>query len=81
MTADELITQLNNEFGLNTWPETYDVDAETYANAVNYAFERKAFFIKTLLERGRPINYVGVLIGPNKRLMFKNVELMIVAKH
>ena len=72
MTADELRSKFNNEFGLGDWPEKYEVDAETYANVCQWIFRHKAI---ELLPTSR-ITVVDISLGPNHGILFKNVELI-----
>lgn len=53
-----------------TWPETFEVDHETYANVCQHVFDH----IADNVEWG-PIYEIA--LGPNKGLMFKNVELIL----
>jgi len=72
MTAQELRSHFNDTFGLGEWPETYEVDHETYANACHFVFKQK-------LEYDKMYNrfLLSVTVGSNKGLMFKNVELIL----
>ena len=78
MTTSELAKELNNKFGLNFWPKTYQVDHETYANVfqsvVNHLVDDiKLFFIWDNLDKR-----VSISIGPNNGILFKNVELILI---
>lgn len=67
MNANELIQYLNDTFGLNQWPNSYQVDEETYARVCQYIFDNLS---KT---NGRVI----VFLGKNNGIMIKNVELVM----
>lgn len=70
MTAEELIHKFNTE----KWefPSVYYVDPVTYANCCQFIFNKA----------NTPDINLGVFhviaLGPNKGLIFKNVELMLV---
>lgn len=78
MTAAELRRLFNNEFGLGSWPKTYEVDHETYANVCQAFF---SWAIKNendelvWIEDGKVL--IKVALGPNFGIMFKNVELIL----
>lgn len=72
MTAQELIKKFNNEFSLKQWPETYEVDAITYANACQFLFS---------IKQKLPIDgklWVNIAVGKRNGIMLKNVELILV---
>ena len=70
MTADELLKLFNTTFEYNKWPESYEVDAETYGNICNTLLK--------YLYKDSPIEgVVVVFIGPNCGILFKNVELIL----
>lgn len=74
MTAQELKNKLDNEFGFNKWPDTYEVDADTYANCCQFAFDNPRIF------QGYGPNYVSITIALGRLhngIMFKNVELIL----
>lgn len=77
MTANELIKHFNESFGFNSWPETFEVDAETYAYCCQHIFEAKLKHGDTVMynEDGHELFEVGVFIGINHGLYFKGVEL------
>jgi len=69
MTAEQLIELFNNSFVLGKWPDRYEVDANTYANACQFVFTRRG--------GNREVDgKVRISLGPNNGLMFKNVELI-----
>lgn len=71
MTADEFRLRLNELYGIEgDWPETFVVDYETYANCCQYIFDHVA-------DHTEHEDYYEIAIGPNKGLMFKNVELIL----
>ena len=67
MTADELRILFNDSFGLSRWPETYDVDHETFANVCDSVFKD---YIR-LPQR------VGIALGIHGGIMFKGVEILL----
>jgi len=69
MTTEALVKIFNTEFGMSAWPESYEVDYETYANVcVSVIKERTRYAIN-----GR----IVISIGPNEGIMLKNVELIL----
>ena len=74
MTATELSRKFNDEFELNKWPTTYEVDVETYANVCQYLFEN---LTKLPIEG---IRRVSIAVGKNNGILFKNVELVMKGK-
>lgn len=70
MTALELIEKLNNEYGTNEWPDTYEVDANTFVNVCQFIFKGKP--------KLRIQNHESVDIWlRHGNLLFKNVELIV----
>lgn len=76
MTASELRDWLNKTYGLEPWPAQLEVNHITYANCVqsiiNFLWDSE----------NKVLNYYGThtiafALGPNKGIMFKNVELII----
>ena len=67
MLAEELIRQLNVRYGLTKWPETFEVNTETYAYACLHV-------IKHLQESREPA--IVIRFGPHRGLMFKGIELI-----
>jgi len=59
----------------NELPKTYEVDAETYANVCQSIFNNLWEFTEYWSERG--IRRIDLSLGPNKGIMFKNVELIL----
>lgn len=77
MTAQELRNKLNDEFGIHKlWPKTYEVDVETYGYCCQEIFNWLVGH-RLPVVIGRDSNYYHISLGPNKGLMFKNVELII----
>ena len=79
MTADELIAHFNRIYGLNKRPQTYEVDANTYAHCCQAVFDHLIAssgtnYINVYLGPNKGIN---VYLGPNNGLMFKGVELIL----
>ncbi|HYV52397.1 MAG TPA: hypothetical protein VE971_03800 [Candidatus Eisenbacteria bacterium] len=76
MTAEELRSHFNNTFALGKWPDTFEVDSETYGNVCqsffNWAVDNQDHWTdwdnKTLIH---------VALGPNNGIMFKDVELIL----
>ncbi len=73
MTPNELRNKFNDEFGLDKWPEIYEVDHETYANVCQELFNSKE--PHTIV--ASYISMINITIGPNKGIFFKNVELIL----
>ena len=74
MIPEQLRQKFNNEFGLSSWPEKYEVDHETYANICQLIFTNSN---KIRLNK---ILWVDVSVGPNDGIMFKGVELILEKK-
>jgi hypothetical protein len=79
MTADELALHFNRTFGLGEWPKTYAVDFETYGQVAHKLFTRRddvtAFSFGEDDEHPTVVS-ICLHVGPNKGLLFKNVELL-----
>ena len=71
MTAAELRDHLMANYGIRPWPKTYEVDAETYANAV------QAVLATLKGEAGRDWGWFDVAVGSHGGIMFKGVELLL----
>jgi hypothetical protein len=67
MTAIELRLFFNRYFGLNQWPKTYKVDAETYGYCCQLVFDK--------MNQG--YNKRTIKVGESGGLMFKGVELIL----
>lgn len=68
MTANEFRNLLNRVFGMNQeWPKTFEVDQDTYDNC--------AAELANWEERNEIL--LGDPTKPKKKLMFKNVELIL----
>lgn len=70
MTVQELRIKFNKEFGLKSWPETYEVDADTYLNVCRYMINVQA----------KPIHdgfFSEIHLGKSYGILFKNVELIL----
>lgn len=76
MTALELVNVMNNEFGLDKWPTTYEVDHETFANVCRYVFEWNLEH-STLVVKTHEFNLLTISVGLHNGIMFKNVELIL----
>lgn len=75
MTAEELIHYLNTTYGINSWPETLNVDTSTYGNCCQHTFNY-------LLNKGNfdtdlRVNWIRLVLGNKDGLMFKGVELIL----
>lgn len=78
MNAEELRHKLEDEFGLNSWPQQYKVDAETYAKVCQSIFSNSS--IKSegdIYDHIRGIVKVKIALGPHDGIMFKNIELIL----
>lgn len=70
MTANEFIQKLNDIHPLGKWPETLKVSPDTYANCCQFAFNSST-------QDDRYAMSIRIFIGPNKGLLFKNIELIL----
>lgn len=71
MTVEELRNHFNDQYGVGRpFPETYIVDAETYANVCQFTF-----IAKSIEFNGEHL--VKVHLGKNNGIMFKGVELIL----
>jgi len=80
MTTIELRNYLKDNFRLDEpFPETFEVDAETYANVCQFLFNLKA---EEMEEHGiEPIKYMAkVWLGKHNGVLFKGVELILMGK-
>lgn len=79
MTAIELIKFFNQEFSKETpWPESYEVDAETYANVCQFIFSKVVKEEEELLADWGEFYTIRISVGKkNSGIMFKNVELIL----
>ena len=76
MTTHELREKFNNEFGIETWPKTFEVDADTYANVVQDLFNyHKSKYNYTMLEYN--IWSLNIIVGSNNGVLYKGVELIL----
>lgn len=83
MTTREL-REIFNAFGLNSWPKTYEVDADTYGHVVHdmieFKIKNKGMFTDLdMTENGVPRDgkIVDLIVGPNNGILYKNVELIL----
>lgn len=81
MTVEELSSRLNNLFD-KEWPKTCEVDADTYANCCQAAFEKaEEDNLNIILRSGRgDLATRQVWVGPNNGLLFKGVELILAGR-
>lgn len=76
MTANELISHLNNTYGIDKeWPKTYEVDAETYANCCQFRFNKYEIHEILRIVPGSCSSF-QIYLGKNRGLMIKNTELI-----
>lgn len=76
MTSNELYLSWCKQFGMEKdWPKIYYVDSITYANCCQSVF-LWGWDNRDIQERDNGQKSIEVWLGPNKGLMFKNVELM-----
>ena len=72
MTSHELHQFFNKTYGISKeWPKQYKVDSDTYANVCQAVFTQ-AVVTDNLLG----YDVIQISIGPNKGIMFRNVELI-----
>lgn len=72
MTAEELIRCMNADYNSGPWPDSIEVDAETYANCCKYVFAKRDVVVRL-----SDYEVIELMITPNKNLLFKNVELIL----
>jgi hypothetical protein len=75
MTTNELGKYFNTTFGLEKWPKTYEVDAETYGNVCDSIIKSNTENNLTSWMASR-IGFLEIAIGINKGILFKGVELI-----
>ena len=73
MTAEELHKFFNDRFQMGQWPRSLEVDAATYGNVCQFIFEHQA---TRMISHNEEFSEVIISLGPNRGLMFKNVELI-----
>lgn len=74
MTAKELNKHFVKTFGFNPWPETFEVDAETYGNVCQAIFDDALEYQFPVLSDAFRLH---IAVGRNNGIMFKNVELLL----
>jgi len=79
MTASELKEFLFNIYGYRPYPDTYEVDADTYANVCQEIFNNKITNDHNYsLVEGRNYYSMRIEVGKiSKGIMFKGVELIL----
>lgn len=82
MTTSQLRKTLNDEFGINKWPSTYEVSLETYANVCQsifkHQFDQEDLYWDTASMDKSDVKILSIAVGKaNKGIMFKNVELIL----
>lgn len=76
MTAKELREYFSKEYGLEKpWPDSWEVDAETYANCCQEVFNALAPARESMKFKWGRLYYLS--LGRKKGLMFKGVELVL----
>lgn len=68
MTTNELRRWFNDVYGLQPWPETFNVTAETYGNVCYEIFQHWMTGRDTI---------APIKLGPHGGIMFKGVELIV----
>ncbi len=72
MTEPELRNLLNDAWGIHDpWPPQLEVDADTYGHVC------AVIFTKLQVRYTESRNYIKLSIGPNKGIMYKNIELIL----
>ncbi len=77
MTTQQLTDHFNQNYGMfKTFPETFKVNHETYANICHHLFLLKA---QELRENGMEpvLYYANVALGRHNGILFKGVELIL----
>ena len=75
-TPDELRKHFNKTYGISVqWPKTFEVSAELYGRVCQEIFEHNLNY--DFDELTDDTLAIDVVLGPNKGIMFKNVELLI----
>lgn len=74
MNHDELLNHLHDTYGIQNWPSTLEVDAETYGNICDWLFK------KLHILQQDSYGVIHLLLGPNQGIMFKHIELILVKK-
>jgi hypothetical protein len=80
MTVKQLTDYFNQNYGMfKAFPETYEVDADTYADVCHHLFLLKATEME---EVGiEPIKFFAkVWLGKHNGVLFKGVELILKGK-
>ena len=85
MTANELRALFNESYGIDrSWPKTYEVDADTYANVCQAVFSNKISRGDAARvgneQAGTFYSILDLAIGLNGGILFKNVELILKGK-
>ncbi len=81
---DELRQYFHNAYGMETeWPKTFEVSAELYGRACQFVFDQQDLTKELywdVVKDGKPQEWLimkNISLGPNRGIMFKNVELII----
>lgn len=77
MTAEELRTYLNLEYGNKAWPSRLRVSPDTYANCCQEVFNWLWSNSSDVIDYGFRGRSFRIRVGKNKGLMFKDVELIL----
>ena len=77
MTPQEL-RDIFSKYGFSDegYPKEYEVDVETYGNVCQEVFNHHFDNVPTTIH-GEDFSVLEIIVGPNKGIMFKNVELRI----
>lgn len=77
MTADQLSKHFDRIYGYSR-PQTYEVDADTYANCCQFLFDQmKNKEDKIVPETAHMPKFLPFPIGPNSGIIFNKVELIL----
>lgn len=84
MTTDELRRYFSDVYGLQPWPKTFNVTAETYGNVCHSIFkhelEKGQVIVWDVVKDGvqeRDLCVLPISVGENGGILFKGVELII----
>lgn len=76
MTTEELRSIFNDRSEYSGWPEKLEVDADTYGNVCQSAFNH-ILNTQTIMHKTDKLYFITVSLGPNNGIMFKGVELIL----
>lgn len=85
-TPEDLIRYFNSTFEFDKWPKEFKVSPSLYGKVCQYIFninDNELFWgVDWGVDSGKESSTIiakTILLGPNKGVMFKNVELIIEA--